>query len=133
MPFCDIIIFCTLLNVKLATMMMMKKVKHVTHEHHILWSAPLSSLSRGAFVSCFCICTLYYMCCASVSHQCICGNNQNRMDFLNPMTITWSVVITVIKILMVRTILNGYIIRSKIKCDAELLRICSWLLMIQTI
>ena len=59
--FCDIIIFCTLLNVKLTTMMMMKKVKHVTHEHHILWSAPLSSLSRGVFVSYFCICTLCYI------------------------------------------------------------------------
>ena len=59
--FCDIIIFCTLLNVKLTTMMMMKKVKHVTHEHHILRSAPLSSLSRGVFVSYFCICTLYYI------------------------------------------------------------------------
>ena len=40
-----------------------------------------------------------------------------------------SVVITVINILMVRTILNVCIIRSKIKCDAELLRYvhgCWW-------
>ena len=93
----------------------------------------LSVLSHEAYlcrISVFVHCvTLYYMCCAPVSHQCICGNNQNRMDFLNPMTITWSVVITVINILMVRTILNVCIIRSKIKCDAELLRYvhgCWW-------
>ena len=44
------VVMMTMTTTMMMMMMMMMKVKHVTHEHHILWSAPLSSLSRGVFV-----------------------------------------------------------------------------------
>ena len=123
------IIVCTFHNVKLMMM-----TKDVTHEHHILWSAPISLLSHGTFLYCifvlvhciilmfcifilflylyvvlyFCICTLYIVLCGD-SHECICGNNHNQMDFLIPVGVTWTWTVVIgIKIMMVRVVNGNY-------------------------
>ena len=118
------------------SVMLMVTMKHVTpHEHHILWSPPLSVLSHGActctiflycifvflyciFVFVRCIVFLYlYITLSGVSHKCICGNNQNQMDFLNPMRVALAVVIGIKLIIMsmfvsmsIMTMTIGYII-----------------------
>ena len=83
-------------------MMATMTMKHVTHEHHILWSASLSVLSHGAYLYRICIVFLFlYIVLCGVSHECICGNNHNQVDFPNPV-IMMRIVVTGIKIMMVR-------------------------------
>ena len=48
-----------------------------------------------------CIVFLYlYITLSGVSHECLCGNNQNQMDFLNPMRVALAVVIGIRIIIM---------------------------------